>query len=183
MCSRNRTNCDIDTGGTGTWCVVCCRYDTEPSGYRQTQNATSRLMFVPQLDDDNTTLYCVATKDSRRVLVAVSLNVTGEPWPQLNNDGNVAFNGLLCSVRLWHIVRSMVGKFTLVKNISLSSTNFTLLFYRISDECCLFCSLVEITVLVCMLYFIGTTSAGPVHPTGVVRPAGPFYGAYICARK
>ncbi|KAK2184424.1 hypothetical protein NP493_266g01025 [Ridgeia piscesae] len=53
-------------------------YDTEPSGYRQTQNATNRLVFVARIDDDNSTLYCVATKDSRRVLVAVSLNVTGK---------------------------------------------------------------------------------------------------------
>ena len=34
-----------------------------------------------------------------------------------------------------------------------------------------------------MLHYIGTTSTGPVHPTGVVRPAGPFYGAYSCERK
>ena len=109
-----------ETGGTGTWYVVCCRYDTEPSGYRQTQNATNRLMFVARLGDDNTTLYCVATKDSRRVLVAVSLNVTGGSWRQLNTDGKVAFSGLYCSFRLWHNVRSMVGKFTLIKMISLS---------------------------------------------------------------
>ena len=104
--------CVRDNGGTVTWCVVCCRYRTEPSGYRQTQNATNRLVFVPRLDDDNTTLYCVATKDSRRVLVAVSLNVTGGPWRH-RNDEHVNLLVYCSSSRLIHKLCSLFSNLSL----------------------------------------------------------------------
>ncbi|KAI0208331.1 hypothetical protein LSAT2_006996 [Lamellibrachia satsuma] len=62
------------------------RYDIEPSGYQLMQNATNHLAFVPRLDDDNTTLYCVATKAGRLQLVAVALKVTGPSKEQMPPD-------------------------------------------------------------------------------------------------
>ena len=56
--------------------VVCHSYETEPSGYRQTQNVTNKLTFVPRIEDDNTTLYCVATNTGIWQMVTVVLNVT-----------------------------------------------------------------------------------------------------------
>ena len=92
--------CVIDTTlRCGMYYVKCHRYDIEPSGYQLMQNATNQLTFVPRLDDDNTTLYCVATKAGRRQLVAVALRVTGEDTRQRNVTRNIILK-MRCGVNL-----------------------------------------------------------------------------------
>ena len=76
--------------------VLCLwhSYETEPSGYRQTQNVTNKLMFVPRIEDDNTTLYCIATKTGRRQLVAVLLSVTPVPHVLSNGPGETEISNV-----------------------------------------------------------------------------------------